>query len=180
MYQVRVGEFIKVAKDLEIKDVTQEGEILPLNDVDVPETPADGSEVDSILESKQSDHLLTREDKEAEESKAHRCEACGARFRKISDVLRHARAQHEPGNVRQREEIEIESKDKRIKAEIDIKAKLQGIKYPCNACDYQGNRKEQLQRHIRTKHEGVKYPCNQCDYQAATKYFLLKHIKSKH
>ena len=69
LYQVRVGEFIKVARDLEIKDVSQEEEILPLNDVDVPETgvPVDESEVvDLVLESQESDPLLSRE-----ESKAH-------------------------------------------------------------------------------------------------------------
>merc|ERR1712150_372661 len=180
LYQVRVGEFIKVAKDLEIKDVSQEGEILPLNDVDVPETdiPVDESVVvDLVLESKESDPLLSRG-----ESKAHRCEACGARFRKISEVLRHSRAQHQTGDARKMEEIEIESKNISIKAETptDIKSKLEGIKYPCSQCDYQGSRKEKLQRHIQTKHEGVKYSCNKCDFQFATQRSLQRHIETKH
>ena len=29
-------------------------------------------------------------------------------------------------------------------------------------------------------HEGVKFPCNQCDYKATQKSNLLKHIKSIH
>ena len=32
----------------------------------------------------------------------------------------------------------------------------------------------------RSEHEGVKYPCNQCDYQATTEGHLQSHILVKH
>ena len=35
-------------------------------------------------------------------------------------------------------------------------------------------------QHIKVIHEGVKYPCNQCDYKAKWKSSLLTHMKSKH
>ena len=35
-------------------------------------------------------------------------------------------------------------------------------------------------RHIKTVHEGVKFPCEECDYKAAQKFTLMRHKKSKH
>ena len=189
LYQVRVGEFIKVAKDLEIKDVSQEGGISTINEDDgVPDTdiPVDES-VDLILESKESEKLLRGEDNEPEESKAHVCEACGALFRKISDVLRHSRVHHEPVDVKQMEEIEIEFKDKTIEAKTEInmqtqiESKHEGGRFRCQQCDSQFTRKAHLQKHIQYKHEGITlYKCNQCDHQAANQGSLKRHIETKH
>ena len=39
----------------------------------------------------------------------------------------------------------------------------EGIKYPCNQCEYKASEKGQLQIHIQSQHEGIKYPCDQCD-----------------
>ena len=62
-----------------------------------------------------------------------------------------------------------------------IKLKHQGVKYPCDQCDYKATVKNDLLRHIKSRHEGVKYPCNQCDYNTTQKtYYLLTHMKSKH
>ena len=41
-------------------------------------------------------------------------------------------------------------------------------------------KKGSLRKHIKTIHEGVKFPCEQCDYKATQKGDLLRHIKSKH
>ena len=61
-----------------------------------------------------------------------------------------------------------------------IQSKHEGIKYPCNQCDYQATQQSNLQTHIQCIHEGVKYPCNQCDYQATTQSNLQRHISTKH
>ena len=37
-----------------------------------------------------------------------------------------------------------------------------------------------LLTHIKSIHEGVKYPCDQCDYKATQKGHLLKRKKSIH
>ena len=34
--------------------------------------------------------------------------------------------------------------------------------------------------HYKSKHEGVRYPCNQCDYQASYRSHLQNHIQSAH
>lgn len=58
----------------------------------------------------------------------------------------------------------------------------EGIKYPCNQCDFQAAGLSNIQKHIciQYKHEGVKYPCNECDFQATTKSSLQRHKQSKH
>ena len=40
--------------------------------------------------------------------------------------------------------------------------------------------KEDLLSHIKSIHEGVKFPCEQCDYKATQKGHLMKHMKSVH
>ena len=87
-----------------------------------------------------------------------------------------------------------------------IQSKQEGIKYPCNDCDYQAPYQSHLQKHIKKVssilvmiviiklHIGVIfrnifslnrkvssiYPCNDCDYQASYQSQLQKHIKYKH
>ena len=56
----------------------------------------------------------------------------------------------------------------------------EGVKYPCNQCDYQATQQGNLLQHIQSKHEGVKYACNQCDKQFTLQSSLTTHIQSKH
>ena len=37
-----------------------------------------------------------------------------------------------------------------------------------------------LKKHIESIHEGVRFPCDQCDYKATQKTNLKKHRKGKH
>ena len=60
------------------------------------------------------------------------------------------------------------------------RSKHEGVKYPCNLCDYQAKKLSNLQRHIQFVHEGFKYSCNQCDYQATKQSYLDTHILAKH
>ena len=63
---------------------------------------------------------------------------CGARFGNISDVLSHSTAQHERGDVKLAEVIEIKFKDESIKAENQKNhwTDVQNAKYPCNQCSF--------------------------------------------
>ena len=40
--------------------------------------------------------------------------------------------------------------------------------------------KSSIYTHIRAAHEGVKYPCEECEYQATQKGDLDRHRKSVH
>ena len=59
-----------------------------------------------------------------------------------------------------------------------LKSKHQGVKYPCDQCDYKATQKGDLLRHLKSIHEGVKYPCGQCDYKATERSSLSRHFKS--
>ena len=48
----------------------------------------------------------------------------------------------------------------------------------CDQCEYKT--KANLQRHVQAKHEGVKYPCDECDYRATTRGNLRLHKGAKH
>ena len=37
-----------------------------------------------------------------------------------------------------------------------------------------------LKEHVESIHEGVRYPCDQCDYKATQKGSLKRHKKSNH
>ena len=40
--------------------------------------------------------------------------------------------------------------------------------------------KSTMKKHYRSKHEGIKYPCNKCEYQATTQADVKRHIQSRH
>ena len=61
-----------------------------------------------------------------------------------------------------------------------VQSKHEGVRFPCDQCDYKAVQKPSLVRHIKTVHEGVKFPCEECDYKAAQKFTLMRHKKSKH
>ena len=63
---------------------------------------------------------------------------------------------------------------------VHFKSIHQGVKYPCDLCDYQATQPSNLKAHIQKRHEGIRYPCDQCDYQAKTKTCLQRHIESQH
>ena len=56
----------------------------------------------------------------------------------------------------------------------------EGKRYPCNLCQYEATRKDELKRHIKSIHEGVTYPCHLCGYRATLNRNLRKHIQTIH
>ena len=54
--------------------------------------------------------------------------------------------------------------------------RYEGVKFPCDHCDYKATQKVNLLRHLKSVHEGVKFPCDHCDYKATQKFHLLRHL----
>ena len=54
------------------------------------------------------------------------------------------------------------------------------VMHPCDKCDYEAKDKSCLKKHIKSQHESSRYLCEQCDYEATTNSSLRQHIKSKH
>ena len=61
-----------------------------------------------------------------------------------------------------------------------VKSKHEGVRYPCNKCEYAATTASNIKRHIEIKHEGVRYPCVKCEYAATTACNLKQHIQNKH
>ena len=67
-------------------------------------------------------------------------------------------------------------------------SKHKNVKYLCDQCDFEATQEGNLKRHIQLKHEeGFAYACNQCEnvcrkteYKAATKEVLNANIKLRH
>jgi hypothetical protein len=57
----------------------------------------------------------------------------------------------------------------------------QGIRFPCDKCDYVGVEKRNLTRHLMKHDENCKtFFCDQCDYKTGETRHLRLHIDSKH
>ena len=155
LYYERMGEFINVAKDLQIKEISK-GAKIPTEEEDINEESAVN---DEKTDSKEDYQRQTSENKVRQrkprnqissDAKSIECPDCGKVFTQRGHMVTHYRSKHE------------------------------GIKYPCNLCDYQASYQSHLTTHIQSKHEGIKYPCNQCDYQSTQQSNLQTHIKRKH
>ena len=165
-YQDRMNEFLNVAKNLEIKEVSNdvkldeenvnEEETLILKTENVNEayetvcvsqtkSNEDGNEYDE--RNRQSLNELQSQ-KNAEEDFV--CDQCQSKFRKRHHLNRHIESKHE------------------------------GVRYACRQCDYEATQQYHLTNHIKSIHEGVRYECNQCDLQFTQQNKLTTHKKRKH
>ena len=62
-----------------------------------------------------------------------------------------------------------------------LKVSLMGDgKFPCAQCGNAFISLRTLKRHVQYAHEGVRYPCDGCDYKATTGSHLKRHWKNAH
>ena len=150
-YEERMNEFIMVAKNLEIKELSKGIEFeSSKSQKDPPEETIEQSE-ENLIDSSENDDLddsnmtavseadIVDDNEQREISKlaSHmskfQCPKCDKTFSFHSELRYHKTSLHE------------------------------GVKYACNQCNYQAIKQSHLKQHIQSKHEGVKYACNQCD-----------------
>ena len=60
------------------------------------------------------------------------------------------------------------------------KKKHEGVRYPCDSCDYKATKKSNLKQHKENIYKGVRYACDSCDYNATTTDNLKKHKDFMH
>merc|ERR1712126_352744 len=153
-YQDRMKEFLRVGKDLQIKEIKE----VPDEDENkvVGENIEDDTQQEIIEEVTHSDDNINSVDETeigsyaTEEtgqqvsvpSNSTQCPQCDAVFTQRKSMLRHIRYKHE------------------------------GVKFPCSHCDYKATEQIILKRHIESIHKGVKYPCSHCDYKATQQVHL--------
>ena len=60
------------------------------------------------------------------------------------------------------------------------KSKHEGVRYPCDQCEYAATQVSNLIQHKKTIHEGIRYPCDQCEYKGTQYSSLKSHKKIMH
>jgi len=83
--------------------------------------------------------------------KTYKCTLCGKDFAQTLDLKRHTNTVH-----------------------FAIK------NFKCSRCNKAFGLKSHLINHTRNIHEGIKYPCDECEFKASTSGNLCSHIKTVH
>ena len=159
-YQDRMNEFLRVAKDLEVKELNKDVDEV---DVEASEQINDQSErhegllqEDDVIPTRPLPSVAVVDQNKpslpvvTDDPASKQCPDCGKEFSIRHAMLRHHRSAH------------------------------QGVRYPCSQCDFKAAFSSDLKKHVESAHEGVKYPCNHCQYQATQRINLNRHIKNKH
>ena len=138
LYYERMGELIKVAKNLEVTEISNGMEL-----------PTKEDEPKHLIENK----IRQRQPRNqiSSDAKPTDCPECGKEFSEKDKMVRHYRSTHDrikyPCN-------QCDSKfTQQIHLQTHIQSKHEGIKYPCNQCDYQATDRSNLQKHIQRKHQ---------------------------
>ena len=56
----------------------------------------------------------------------------------------------------------------------------EGIRYPCDLCEYVGGYKGDLSRHKKIVHDGFIFDCSLCEYKSPKKYHMKEHLLREH
>ena len=169
----RMEEFLKVAQDLELKEIS--------TDVVNQSNKKDAVD-DEDDQPKQTTEKQIRERQSGNQqvfvASSTVCPECGKEFSCRKTIVKHYKSKHEgikyPCNQCDSQFTE------RGSLQIHIQSKHEGIKHSCNQCDHQATTQGNLQKHIHLKHEGFKYSCHQCDFETTQKTSLKTHIEYKH
>ena len=148
----RMDEFMKVSKELHIKDIDQvesDWEDEKKDDLEINNTKV-FEESSAKNESIEHDSLGWKDFVQTNSDNMYTCKYCAKILTSKSGIYFHIQSVHNK------------------------------IRYNCPQCSYQGTTAGSLQRHIQVQHEGVKYPCDQCNVQFTRKDRLKNHIIQMH
>ena len=194
LHQERMKEFLNVAKNLEIKELSKVVEFDGENEIK-EETEISGSENNTELISEQQ---TTSEEEQKKRKKISdsqslkklisqipyrniegmlNCDQCEGQFTNIRNLNRHVQSKHKGVKYACNQCDHEATQPQNLK--IHIKSQHEGVKFTCNQCEYQATQQSHLTFHINSKHEGVKFDCSSCDYKG-TRQALYKHKQSKH
>ena len=147
-YHERMGEFIKVAKDLEVKEIRDGVEMGGEETVDEMEQSCVEETESQVRKTK----LRQRKPRKqiSSDNNSAQCPECGAGFTRKGSMMEHYRSKHE-GIKYPCNQCDYQATTQ-SNLQTHIQSKHEGIKYPCNQCDYQATHKSSLRRHIKSKH----------------------------
>ena len=182
-YEERMGEFLAVAKSLEIKELCNT-KAETNNEPDDENSPVEKIEV----EVEQSfipnfDQIVKQPAQESEgvvvtANSKYECGQCHKKYSSTMGLIYHKQSVHE-GLKYGCDQCDFQGITQSHLTR-HIQTKHEGIKHSCDQCDFQSSRQDHLTKHIQSKHEGIKYACDQCDHQFSWKSALVKHVKLHH
>ena len=178
----RMGEFLKVAKDLKVKEIYRN-----LEEETNSDTPDEIGETVNVRE------ILT----EGIEKKNTDLIINGGIAHKVKEDTELFSEEDTSKNDDKKRKIENEKNQSRIIPEYlcqecglvyscganlsrHVKSNHRGVKFYCDKCEFQTTDQSNLKKHIKGKHDGVRYPCSKCDYKASIKNHLKLHVQSVH
>jgi len=187
-YQERMNEFLNVAKNLEIKEISKNVEYDNVSSTD-PEIPDNEEETENVelqtntdlkrnVSSSKSKEIIDTSQIQRTSEGRFNCDQCQSKFTKKYGLISHIQSIHE--GVKYTCGQCDQQFTQQGNLTVHIKSKHEGVKYACNQCDYQATQRSSLLTHIRAKHEGLRFECSQCEFQSTQKGILTAHIKLKH
>ena len=187
-HRERMNEFLNVAQNLEIKDISKDMEVdngnVSTEEIPDHEEASEDVDLQTNTESERkvssANSMGIKEHSQIKKTSEEKftCDQCGRIFTLKASFIRHIQNLHE-GVKHTCNQCDYQASHQ-TGLTYHIQSKHQGMKYACNQCDQQFTSRSNLTYHIQSKHEGVKYACNQCDQQSTSQSNLTIHIKSKH
>ena len=176
-----------VERKMNIKAVFPNDSILPDNQ----------EEEKKFANVKQSKYICETADK------AFSCKSCNASFKRDESLLRHMRSKHNKVKLtcdqcgsmvfRLKEHIAYAHGTGSQMISCGVcgksvhKSQLkshtenhQGVRYPCNNCDYKATTRGSLKKHCMRSHDGIKYFCDKCDHISNSQSYLRRHQRTEH
>ena len=162
-YQERTKEFIKVAKELDVKEIKDVPEEEDYADQDFKDT-ANVKNQDLVDQNnaEEDDYFSVNDEQESTSREISQ------RWQSDSEILKW-----------QCPKCDKQCTNKYTMKE-HIMSKHEGIKYPCDQCHVQLSSKCHLIRHVKSAHGEIRYPCNQCNFKTTRADTLRSHIYKIH
>ena len=185
----RMGVFLKVAKDLQVKEINinEELETEEDNFDNKRETIQDMREDENTGDDTNLRKLLHEEIRFVSDHEATEQSDSPVEDDEPSYFQRQLGTQLElkfPALNEERKMFHCAECDYQTTNKYNIKkhteGQHEGIKYPCTECPYTASQTVNLRKHLLTKHDVARYNCTQCKYQATEETLLEKHTKKKH
>ena len=96
----------------------------------------------------------------------------------VKEISKGVEMQNEEEDVTEETVFDEDQVSTQESVQKNIQSKHEGIKYPCNQCDYQATHQSSLQTHIAAKHSDNILQCELCDYQTKWRYHYIAHKKA--
>ena len=186
--QERMEEFIKAAKDLQIKEIFDTldleyredfGGDEELEDISISENSENKDPEDMIVESGADTEDISKRAKSTGRNSAikpkKKCPLCWKVFNSPQALFIHNKVKHE-GVMYPCDQCDRQYQ-KKSTLKIHVETKHEGIKYPCNYC---GKLYTNLKNHVLFLHSNVKYNCTECNFESTNKRRFRFHMESKH